>query len=615
MSEENVSITEPKSMSNRSNDEGNNPMERPEIDQKELRRKSLEVEDPWQPLGIPSPPPPTPELTPICHYQTKAVEVIESYYGTFIDPKGDHHHIKKFTWRNYNKLTVAVINYGARIITMKAPDVRGQAIDVLLGFEDIGGCVRNGIFPLGACLGRCAHHIKDSSFYIDNKVSYLTKNAPPNHRNGGDKGFDKVVWTPYVDKSKVIMTYVSKNKEEGYPGELLCKLTFELCNRNQFRIDYEAHCTQPTVVNLTHLCYFNLAGSSQGPEEVYNHILTLNANCYTVQDEDTIPTGEIKNVVNSKFDFQIPKCLNKLIGLTPKDGYNQNYCINSSVEDQECFVGRLFHPPSGRMLEIYSSQKGAVFSTGNEFGTGELMPAEKLLNKPFNCSATSLVVGSIYKNVKEILDIDSRKDYFEMRDLIDLVKSVKLGDRENMDKIELTKMQRKYLEKIFHYCHSCEPKFLKCSNILNAIEVILKEAKPNSSMDIQIDSLEDHEIRKRIISQFSQLADAVQEEEKKRESGKIKGKGDYLYKAHCGVAITPGNYPNAVNTKNFPNVVLRPGQTYKHTTSFRFWVRAGNPNNWMKRKKYEATLEERKAARKEDEMKASAILGLGLKNT
>ncbi|KAL3272724.1 hypothetical protein HHI36_014186 [Cryptolaemus montrouzieri] len=578
-----------------------------------MRKKSIEINTP---PSVPNPPPPSPDPTSICHYQTKAMDVIEDFYGTHIDYKGCQHHIKKFTWRNYNKLTVSVINYGAKIITMKAPDKRGKVVDMLLGFDEIGGHVKNSKYPLGACLGRCANYIRDSTFYLDRKIAYLSKNSPPHHYNGGNIGFDRVVWSPYVDKSKVIMTYVSNKNEEGYPGQLFIKITFELCNRNQFRIDYEAHCSEPTIVNLTHLCYFNLAGSTQGPEEIYNHLLTINANCYTVQDDEGIPTGEIKNVVNSIYDFQIPKCMSNVIGITPGDGYNQNYCINCPVDNQECFVARLFHPPSGRMLEIYSSQKGAVFSTGNEFGTGAPPPLEELLSRPYTCSTTSLVVGNVYRNIKEILKIDNDNEYFEMRDLIDLVKGVKLGDRENLDKIELTKVQRQYLEKVYHYCNTCEPKIKKCDDILNAIESILRQAKPIEPSELTFDVVDENEIRERLLSHFSARLLQMEQEDgdhKKFSNKKVVGKSDYLYKAHCGVAITPGNYPNAINTSGFPDITLRPGEVYKHSTSFRFWVRAGNPNNWIKRKVYEATKDEKTAARIADETRATEILGLGLK--
>lgn len=571
------------------------------------KRKSLEK--------APGPPPPTPEIATIHHYQSQSVEVVEDFYNTYVDHRGFNHHIKKFTWKNYNKLTVSVINYGARIVVMKAPDKKGKPVDILLGFDELEGNLQNGDFPLGGCLGRCANYIKDGRFYLDRSVSYLTRNVGQHHYNGGERGFDKVVWTPYVDKSKVIMTYVSDNKEEGYPGQLFVKLTFELCQRNQFRIDYEAYCTEPTIVNLTHLCYFNLAGSTQGPEEIYNHILTLNANCYLIHDDDKIPTGEIKNVVNTIYDFQIPKCLSKVIGIKPNDGYEQSYCVNCGVDDTECFVSRLFHPPSGRMLEIYSSHKGATFSTGNEFGTGAAVPIEELLDQPYTCSTTSLVVGSIYRNVKEILDIDNSQDYFEMRDLIDLVKGVKIGDKGDMDKVKLTKLQREYLEKIKHYCATCEPKLKKCHDLLDAVDYILQHVKTEEEPEEAIEFLADHEIRERIFSQFSAALEGMKEINKKNRTTtkKIHGKGDYLYKAHCGVAVTPGNYPNAINTNGFPNAVLKPGEVYKHTTSYRFWVRAGNPNNWIKRKIYEATYDEKQAAKLREEVKAAGLLNTAIK--
>ncbi|VEN40503.1 unnamed protein product [Callosobruchus maculatus] len=353
------------------------------------------------------------------------VTVTEDVFGKYWDQKGKCHNIKRYTWKNKNKIQVQVINYGARITSMKLPDRKGDVEDIVLGFDDLGGYIYNRKYYIGATIGRMSSIVKNSTFQLNNRQYWITPNYLGRHHiNGGILGLDQVVWKTYVDGTKVIMSHVSPHLSEGYPGDLFIKITFQLSERNEFKINMEAMCSEPTIVNLSNLTYFNLAGHHRGADEIYRHVVSLNCNCFTPQI-DGFPTGEILNVMYSQYDFQIPRLLGKLIGIVPKDGFNQNLCINRGSDQEECFVGRVFHPPSGRMLEIYSNQYGVNFSTANEFGYGrvlsiqDIMPQnyerdDEFINKDPLLNLMEKMHDKLIDNLKE----DEKANFEEVRSLI-----------------------------------------------------------------------------------------------------------------------------------------------------------------------------------------------------
>nr|CAH7718525.1 unnamed protein product [Callosobruchus chinensis] len=353
------------------------------------------------------------------------VTVTEDVFGKYWDQKGQCHNIKRYTWKNKNKIQVQVINYGARITSMKLPDRKGDVEDIVLGFDDLGGYIYNRKYYIGATIGRMSNIVKNSTFQLNNRQYWLTPNyLDQHHINGGTIGLDQVVWKTYVDGTKVIMTHVSPHLSEGYPGDLFIKITFQLSERNEFKVNMEAMCSEPTIVNLSNLTYFNLAGHHRGADEIYKHVVSLNCNCFTPQT-DEFPTGEILNVMYSPYDFQIPRLLGKLMGIVPRDGFNQNLCINRGSDQEECFVGRVFHPPSGRMLEIYSNQYGVNFSTANEFGYGrvlsiqDIMPQnyehdDEFMNKDPLLNLMERMHEKLIDNLKE----DEKANFEEVRSLI-----------------------------------------------------------------------------------------------------------------------------------------------------------------------------------------------------
>lgn len=242
----------------------------------------------------------------------KGVELIQDDYGTYYDEKGVPYKIYRFTWTNRNRIEVQVITYGARIISIKYPNKFGIVQDVLLGYDKLSEYVHDRTHHFGAILGRFSTILENGTFVIDGVQHWVTKNADPHHKDGGNFGFDKKVWNHYVADKKVILSYVSPNEDEGYPGDLFVKVTYELTSKNEFSVDIEAFTTKTTVVNITNELYFNLAGHNTGPSELQKHTLNINANCFLVRKQEGIPTGEIKNVVHTEYDMQIPIIIGKV---------------------------------------------------------------------------------------------------------------------------------------------------------------------------------------------------------------------------------------------------------------------------------------------------------------
>ncbi|KAK5643297.1 hypothetical protein RI129_007142 [Pyrocoelia pectoralis] len=291
----------------------------------------------------------------------------EDEFGFYTDKtSGKSISVRKFTWRNKNDVTVQVITYGATITSIKVPDKNGAIGDIVLGFKDMKGYL-NPLNPyFGATVGRVANRIGNATILIDGVQYNVTANLGQHMLHGGLKGFDKVIWDYYVDGTKLIMSYDSPDGEEGFPGNVLVNVTFQLNDQNEFLINFKATTTKPTFVNLTNHSYFNLAGHETGASELYKHVITINANETTEVDKDSIPSGKLLPVVGTPLDLQIPKILGDVIHTIPNyDGYDHNFCINKGTNQDIAFIARAMHPQSGRVLEVYSNQPGVQFYTSN----------------------------------------------------------------------------------------------------------------------------------------------------------------------------------------------------------------------------------------------------------
>ncbi|XP_059481677.1 galactose mutarotase [Neocloeon triangulifer] len=303
--------------------------------------------------------------------------IVEDSFGTFLDEETKTSvPVRRFTLKNSKNVSVQIINYGATITTINIPDKNGTIADINLGFDDMKGYTLSGNPYFGAVVGRVANRIKNAEFSIKGQTYKVTANRGQNHLHGGLKGFDKKIWSANVDGPKVTFSYVSKDGEEGYPGDLLVNATYSLNEDNELSLEMTATCTKPTPVNLTNHAYFNLAGHDQGASEFYNHEIKLNADYYTPAVE-TIPTGEIAAVKGTAFDLQSPKVIKDVFPLTPENGYDNNFCvIQTKAKNNLFFVGRAAHSKSGRVMEVFTDQPGVQFYTANFIPEDNSLPGK-----------------------------------------------------------------------------------------------------------------------------------------------------------------------------------------------------------------------------------------------
>ncbi|KAL1491925.1 hypothetical protein ABEB36_012444 [Hypothenemus hampei] len=301
-----------------------------------------------------------------------AVWITVEDFGTYKDSDGKTRNVKRFTFENIHATTVQVINWGATITTIKVPDRNGKIEDVITGFDSIQEYLGKGNGYYGSTIGRVANRIAKGRFNIEGVDYQLATNNGANHLHGGIQGFDKVLWNYHVNGTQLILTYLSPNLEEGYPGDVLATVTFQLTHDNQFKIDYKAVTNKITPVNMTNHSYFNLGGHGSGPDSLYQHEVTINADRYTETDNSGIPTGKLIDVSGTIFDLRVPRLLADVISKVPDSpGYDHNYCVTRASSQDVAFVARVLHRPSGRILEIYSDQPGVQFYTGN------FMPQDK----------------------------------------------------------------------------------------------------------------------------------------------------------------------------------------------------------------------------------------------
>ncbi|XP_004922660.1 galactose mutarotase [Bombyx mori] len=283
-----------------------------------------------------------------------------------VEDFGQHHGetVSKFTWRASDGFSVSVISYGATIQSIQVPDKYGITSDVVLGFDELDGYVNRNTPYLGTTVGRCANRIGGAKFSIDGTTYQLANNIGKDHLHGGINGFNKANWNSTVDGTKVIFSYLSKDGEEGYPGDLITNITYEVTEDNALHVDFMSTTTKKTVVNLTNHSYFNLAGHETGVQEIYNHIFVINADKITETDSGSIPTGGFISVGGTPYDLRVPTKLGDVINKTG-NGFDDNFCISTYTNKSLNFVSRILHPSSGRTLEVYSDQPGVQFYTSN----------------------------------------------------------------------------------------------------------------------------------------------------------------------------------------------------------------------------------------------------------
>lgn len=268
-----------------------------------------------------------------------------------------------YTLTNKNNVKVTISNYGGTVTSFITPDKNGNKSNIILGFDSLAGYLAKPPY-FGATIGRYGNRIAKGTFKIDTTTYTLAKNNGENHLHGGDKGFDKVVWdaTPAKDSSaSLVLNYLSKDGEEGYPGNLNVTVKYTLTDDNALVIEYNAETDKATPVNLTNHCYFNLSGDPS--KSILNESLQINAEKYTPVDKGLIPTGELKDVKGTAFDFLQPHKIGERI-TNVDGGYDHNFVLSRKGKDME-LVATLSDSVSGRTLEVYTDQPGLQFYSGN----------------------------------------------------------------------------------------------------------------------------------------------------------------------------------------------------------------------------------------------------------
>lgn len=260
-----------------------------------------------------------------------------------------------------------VMTYGVIVTELQMPDRHGKFNDIVLGFDHLDGYLKGHPY-FGAIVGRVGNRIAKGRFTLNGVTYQLATNNGPNHLHGGLKGFDKVVWqaepVSAVDGVAVKFSYLSRDGEEGYPGNLKAVVVLTLTDSNELRFDYTVTTDKDTPVNLTHHGYWNLAGAENGG--ILNHELFLNADRFTPVDATLIPTGELKPVAGTVMDFTKPTAIGariKQVGGDPV-GYDHNYVLNKPL-GAPGLVARVSEPTSGRVMEIFSTEPGVQFYSGN----------------------------------------------------------------------------------------------------------------------------------------------------------------------------------------------------------------------------------------------------------
>ncbi len=291
--------------------------------------------------------------------------------GVQTQPFGTHNGrpITLYTLTNSHGMVVQVMNYGGIITSIRVPDRKGQLADVVLGHDTLEGYIPNKPY-LGAIVGRYANRIANGTFTLDGKTYHLPKNDGPNTLHGGtERTFDRVVWDgePLKDKAGVALTFLSKDGDDGFPGNLKIKVTYTLTDSNEIVVDYEATTDKATPINVSQHSYFNLAGEGNG--DILNHELMLNADRFTPVDKNLIPTGELRPVKRTPLDFTTATRIGARIDdnyeqLVLGHGYDHNFVINRTG-DGMVLAARVYEPTSGRILEVSTTQPGIQFYSGN----------------------------------------------------------------------------------------------------------------------------------------------------------------------------------------------------------------------------------------------------------
>jgi aldose 1-epimerase len=282
--------------------------------------------------------------------------------------------VERYTLTNANGIELSVVTYGAIIVSVRTPDRDGRLDDVVLGYDDLAGYLSSSPY-FGAIVGRYANRIAGGQFTLNGVTYTLAQNDGPNHLHGGVEGFDKVLWEaePLETDSGVgvTLTHVSPEGTEGYPGTASIQVSYRLAPDDRLVVDYLATTDRATPLNLSQHSYFNLAGHSEPVGDVLDHVLTIHASRYTPVDSTLIPTGTFAAVDGTPFDFREPAPIGSRIDVPDEQlqrggGYDHNFVLDAGdVEGSLFHAARVEHPRTGRRVDVYTTEPGLQFYSGN----------------------------------------------------------------------------------------------------------------------------------------------------------------------------------------------------------------------------------------------------------
>lgn len=276
--------------------------------------------------------------------------------------------VELYTLKNANGVVTQITNYGGRVVNLFVPGKDGTFEDIVLGYSDLNGYLGSNEIYYGTLIGRYGNRIAKGQFMLNDSAYTLATNNGPNHLHGGRKGFNNVAWDAVQQDDKtLLLSYLSVDGEEGYPGNLQVNVTYELTDDNELKIQYWATTDKPTPVNLTHHSFFNLKGAGHG--EINDHLLMLNADYFTPVDEGLIPTGEIAPVEGTPFDFRSLTVIGDRVEEDDQQlvyglGYDHNWVLNAATQGLT-LAAKVVEPASGRIMEVYTNEPAIQFYGGN----------------------------------------------------------------------------------------------------------------------------------------------------------------------------------------------------------------------------------------------------------
>ncbi len=328
-------------------------------------------------------------LIALCAFTLASCQTPEAKF-TLLEPSQfettlDGKEISLYTLTNKNGMSMQVTNYGGRVVSIWAPDRDGKWEDVVLGFESIDRYLNNtGERFIGATIGRYGNRIADGRFTLNGVDYQLSTYNNGQCLHGGDVGFDKVVWNvDSLTTNTLYLSYLSKDMEEGFPGNLSVQMSYTLTDDNEFRVEHNATTDKDTPINLTHHSFFNLKGEGNGT--INDHILTIAADGFTPVNASLIPTGEVADVTGTPFDFRTPTAIGERLNETNEQfvnckGYDHNYVLNRKSNSDLEFAASVYEPTHGRYMEVWTTEPAMQIYGGNFFDGKTRGKTDKMFN-------------------------------------------------------------------------------------------------------------------------------------------------------------------------------------------------------------------------------------------